>query len=71
MSSQPADRVVIFCWISTPMVSIFTESSNSSITMLAFSLEVEVTSLMCSRVDIACSMGLVISDSTFSGLAPG
>ena len=34
ISSQPADRVTICCWISTPMVSIFTASSNSSITIL-------------------------------------
>ena len=40
-------------------------------TILTFSLDVEDTSLICSRVDIACSMGFETSASTFSGVAPG
>ena len=71
MSSHPAVRAESFCWMSTAMVSILVWSSNSKVTVLTFSEEVEVTSLMCSRVDMACSMGRVISRSTFSGLAPG
>lgn len=63
--------MLIFCWMSTLTVSMFTPSSNSSTTMETLSCEVEVTDLIRSSVDMDCSMGRVTADSTASGLAPG
>ena len=57
--------------MSTLTVSMFTPSSNSSSTMDTLFWLVEVTSLILSSVDMDCSMGLVMSASTVSGLAPG
>ena len=71
MSDQEPFSWLIFCWISTLTVSIFTPSSNSSTTMDTLSMELEVTFLMRSRVAMDCSRGLVMSASTVSGLAPG
>ena len=71
MSSQPPWRVAIFCWMSTPVESIFTPCSNSSTTMDTLFWLVELMCLISLRVAMACSMGLVMSLSTASGLAPG
>ena len=71
MSDHCPSSTDIFCWISTLMVSIFTPSSNSSITMDTLFWLVEVTSLIWSSVAMDCSIGRVISSSTASGLAPG
>ena len=57
--------------MSTLMVSMFTPSSNSSITMETLFCVVEVTVLIRSSVAMDCSMGRVMVSSTDSGLAPG
>ena len=46
MSDHCPSSTDIFCWISTLMVSMFTPSSNSSITMDTLFWLVEVTSLI-------------------------
>ncbi len=50
---------------------MFTFWSNSIITILAFSLDVDDTFLTPLTVDTTCSIGFVTDISTFSGLAPG
>ena len=51
--------------------SMFVPCSNSRITMLAFSLETELTFLMPPVVPSTASNGFVTVVSIFSGLAPG
>ena len=50
--------------------SILVPCSNSSMTILAFSLDMELTLFTPDKVLKADSIGFVTLDSTFSGLAP-
>ena len=64
-----------FTWSSRLEISMEAESilvpcSNSSMTILAFSLDMELTLFTPDKVLRADSIGFVTLDSTFSGLAP-